>query len=45
MVRLDRGFPEKFAITIAIKNFSGKISDRFSDQNRLAIFILKPDRD
>jgi hypothetical protein len=37
----DPDFEIAFAITIAIENRSGKISDRFSFVNRSAILILK----
>jgi hypothetical protein len=42
---INPAFRHAIAIMIPIKNISGKIGDRFSDQIRSAIFILKPDRD
>jgi hypothetical protein len=37
----DPGFQIHIAITIPIENISGKIGNRFSDQNRSAIFVHK----
>jgi hypothetical protein len=38
-VKSDRDFQITIAIRIAIKNFSGKTGDRFSDQNRWRFFL------